>query len=581
MAVFVDRLFMIFPQNGIPIRVIFLHTFMENMNFIYGLLTKKVEITNINVYLGHWGKNMSELISVMIVDDEKMILEDLSTMIDWEAAGYQIIATAFNGKQALRKYRELHPQVIFTDIRMPFMDGIEMISEIRKTDEKVSIILLTAYEDFSYAKAAISLGITEYIIKSEITANSLSDLLLRLKNNIIKAGRRERYITDRMLEQFFLSEEMTENTDIEAILNRPEYIIMAEQDLPVSLSGENIPEEIIIHRSKFVEILTDEKADGWELEVITAIPGRKMVIALNPDEKNYSDRENKLLKTAHEFQRRLQKRTGFEFTLYIVRGKISLYEFKRFYDENKRIFLKKYLEGTGKIHILDCSQVQELEKERNTANTRNGISMEEVLKETDSQTRTRKLKEILDIAGNDGAEQFISAAQSGYIALKHAYRKVYNGKEKEFPQITTCWKNWLDAEKIILWLQEQMEVYHEYISREVKGYSRIVADAEEYIYRSFRNPDLSLNDVAAYVHLSPGYLSSEFKKETGVTLKSYLTDVRIDAAKKMMDEGKYKIYEICSAVGYNSSQYFSQAFYKKTGMFPTEYSRQGGRKNEN
>lgn len=572
---------MIFPQNGIPIRVIFLHTFMENMNFIYGLLTKKVEITNINVYLGHWGKNMSELISVMIVDDEKMILEDLSTMIDWEVAGYQIIATAFNGKQALRKYRELHPQVIFTDIRMPFMDGIEMISEIRKTDEKVSIILLTAYEDFSYAKAAISLGITEYIIKSEITANSLSDLLLRLKNNIIKAGRRERYITDRMLEQFFLSEEMTENTDIEAILNRPEYIIMAEQDLPVSLSGENIPEEIIIHRSKFVEILTDEKADGWELEVITAIPGRKMVIALNPDEKNYSDRENKLLKTAHEFQSRLQKRTGFEFTLYIVRGKISLYEFKRFYDENKRIFLKKYLEGTGKIHILDCSQVQELEKERNTANTRNGISMEEVLKETDSQTRTRKLKEILDIAGNDGAEQFISAAQSGYIALKHAYRKVYNGKEKEFPQITTCWKNWLDAEKIILWLQEQMEVYHEYISREVKGYSRIVADAEEYIYRSFRNPDLSLNDVAAYVHLSPGYLSSEFKKETGVTLKSYLTDVRIDAAKKMMDEGKYKIYEICSAVGYNSSQYFSQAFYKKTGMFPTEYSRQGGRKNEN
>ena len=569
MAVFVDRLFMIFPQNGIPIRVIFLHTFMENMNFIYGLLTKKVEITNINVYLGHWGKNMSELISVMIVDDEKMILEDLSTMIDWEAAGYQIIATAFNGKQALRKYRELHPQVIFTDIRMPFMDGIEMISEIRKTDEKVSIILLTAYEDFSYAKAAISLGITEYIIKSEITANSLSDLLLRLKNNIIKAGRRERYITDRMLEQFFLSEEMTENTDIEAILNRPEYIIMAEQDLPVSLSGENIPEEIIIHRSKFVEILTDEKADGWELEVITAIPGRKMVIALNPDEKNYSDRENKLLKTAHEFQSRLQKRTGFEFTLYIVRGKISLYEFKRFYVENKRIFLKKYLEGTGKIHILDCSQVQELEKERNTANTRNGISMEEVL------------KEILDIAGNDGAEQFISAAQSGYIALKHAYRKVYNGKEKEFPQITTCWKNWLDAEKIILWLQEQMEVYHEYISREVKGYSRIVADAEEYIYRSFRNPDLSLNDVAAYVHLSPGYLSSEFKKETGVTLKSYLTDVRIDAAKKMMDEGKYKIYEICSAVGYNSSQYFSQAFYKKTGMFPTEYSRQGGRQNEN
>ena len=122
---------------------------------------------------------MTDLISVMIVDDEKLMLEDLSTMIDWEAYGYQIIATAFNGKQALRKYREYHPQVIFTDIRMPFMDGIEMISEIRKTDEKVSIVLLTAYEDFSYAKAAIRLGITEYVIKSEITENSLSELLFK------------------------------------------------------------------------------------------------------------------------------------------------------------------------------------------------------------------------------------------------------------------------------------------------------------------------------------------------------------------------------------------------------------------
>ena len=93
------------------------------------------------------------------------------------------------------------------------------------------------------------------------------------------------------------------------------------------------------------------------------------------------------------------------------------------------------------------------------------------------------------------------------------------------------------------------------------------------------NTNINNTNIGSSSHLST--LCKKNKKETGVTLKSYLTDVRIDAAKKMMDEGKYKIYEICSAVGYNSSQYFSQAFYKKTGMFPTEYSRQGGRKNEN
>lgn len=139
---------------------------------------------------------MADLISVMIVDDEKLTLEDLSTIVDWEACGYKIVATVFNGKQALRKYRELHPQLILTDIRMPFMDGIEMISEIRKTDQKVSIVLLTAYEEFGYAKAAISLGITEYLIKSEITAASMTALLQRLSTNIIQQDRKNKILTD-------------------------------------------------------------------------------------------------------------------------------------------------------------------------------------------------------------------------------------------------------------------------------------------------------------------------------------------------------------------------------------------------
>ena len=204
--------------------------------------------------------------------------------------------------------------------------------------------------------------------------------------------------------------------------------------------------------------------------------------------------------------------------------------------------------------------------------------MENMLKEPDSQIRVQMLHEILSIARTDGVEPFINTAQAGYTVLKHAYEK--NETEKEISRIASCWKEWLDAARITAWLEKQVNHYHEYMTREVNGYSRVISDAVEYICRSFRNPDLSLNDVAAYVHLSPGYLSGEFKKETGVTLKSYLTDIRIEAAKQMMEDGNYKIYEICSAVGYNSSQYFSQAFYKKTGMFPTEYSKKGGRKNE-
>src|SRR5699024_2250574 len=91
---------------------------------------------------------MEKLLSVMIVDDERFVIEELCTMINWEACGFQVIATAFNGRQGLKKFRELHPSLILADIRMPFMDGIEMIRQIREEDDTVNIVLLTAYEDF-------------------------------------------------------------------------------------------------------------------------------------------------------------------------------------------------------------------------------------------------------------------------------------------------------------------------------------------------------------------------------------------------------------------------------------------------
>lgn len=246
------------------------------------------------------------MISVMIVDDEKLMLEDLTTLIDWERCGFHIVATAFNGKQGLRKYQELHPQLILTDIRMPFMDGVEMIAQIRKTDPQVCIVLLTAYEEFEYAREAIRLGVAEYLMKSEITEETLRELLLRL---------------------------------------------------------------------------------GWKIS-----PG-------------------------------------------------------------------------------------------------------------------------------DGG------------------------------------------------------ILGEHVMADGKRYSRPVADALEYIKRNYVDPQLSVNDIAAYTRLSTGYLSGVFKEEVGITLKNYITDIRITAAKKLMEQGNYKIYEICRAVGYHSSQYFSQAFYKKTGMLPTEYRR--------
>lgn len=146
------------------------------------------------------------MIPVMIVDDEKLAREDLQTFIDWESLGFHIVATAVNGRQALKMYVQYHPKIIFTDIKMPVMDGIEFSKELRKMDEGIIIILLTAYEEFSYAKAAIQLGITDYVIKNEITPQSMEVLLKKLRQRIEIEQKSSNILNDKLIENFFQSE---------------------------------------------------------------------------------------------------------------------------------------------------------------------------------------------------------------------------------------------------------------------------------------------------------------------------------------------------------------------------------------
>lgn len=512
---------------------------------------------------------MADLISVMIVDDEKLTLEDLSTIVDWEACGYKIVATVFNGKQALRKYRELHPQLILTDIRMPFMDGIEMISEIRKTDQKVSIVLLTAYEEFGYAKAAIRLGITEYLIKSEITAASMTALLRRLSTNIIQQDRKNKILTDRMLEQFFLSDSFSEDQDKEQFLQKMFHVLLVEQDLPVNISGEQLPSGIVIPKVKMVDLLSHGDYVDWKLEAITSLPGGQIVLALNWQRDVYSNNGKSLYACAENIRATLLELTSYSFTVYVFDNRTNLYNLKRYCDENKAAFQKKYFTGSGKVRTLEYPLMTE---KTDSVGVTQRIDLKEILNPHSREELQQYFSDVYQkMIKQDNMDQLLRISRDGYYMLQNAYRQLPGKLAYEDLSLEHNWINWVDAEKICGWFVEQIDRLNTYMLTDVNHYSRPIVDTIEYIYHNYRNPDLSLNDIADYVHLSVGYLSGAFKKEVGVTLKNYITDVRIEAAKKMMEKGNYKIYEICSEVGYHSSQYFSQAFYKKVGMFPTEY----------
>ena len=125
---------------------------------------------------------MNELYKILLVDDEEEIRTSIIKKIDWEKNGFTVIGDAENGKDALEKSEQLEPDVVLTDIRMPYMDGLELAAELRRLHPSIKVVIFSGYDDFEYAKQAIQLNIIEYILKP-VNARELTDILVKIKTN--------------------------------------------------------------------------------------------------------------------------------------------------------------------------------------------------------------------------------------------------------------------------------------------------------------------------------------------------------------------------------------------------------------
>lgn len=510
---------------------------------------------------------MQSLITVLIVDDEKLIIEDLTTLIDWEEHGYKVVATAFNGKQGLRKYRELKPQLILTDIRMPFMDGIEMISEIRKEDKEIPILLLTAYEDFSYAKAAIRLGITEYIMKNEINAEMLSKLLHNLKESIRIQNTQRTIVTSQMLEDFFQSDVISKENSFKEFIDKKLTALIVEQDCPISISREPLDEVNMLTAGRIMAELKSMNYYGFEIEAVFRLSSRRVVLLMSERGAHYDVKEN-CREIARQIRENMRSLTSYSFSVYYFETLVSPMEIKSILRENADIFGDKYFRGAGMTQVLLRKPVSRNGSEKLDIS---GSQLVDVLHICEKTAMTEYFERIRDeVCASGNRAEFVRLTGELYDLLLQSNRKVPFEKQLDLG-IEKNGVYWTDARSVFHWFAEQFSAINTYLLTDGKEYSKTVTDTMEYIHSHFSNPELSVNELADHVKRSVGYLSTAFKKETGVNLKNYITSVRIETAKMMIETGNYKIYEIGSKVGYHSSQYFSQAFFKETGMLPTEY----------
>lgn len=530
---------------------------------------------------------------VMVVDDEIPAREILSYIINWKNTDFEIAYNASNGKEALDKYCDINPDLIITDIQMPIMNGLDLIEEVQKINKNQKFLILSCYEDFTYAQRAMKMGVTDYLIKDLISPNDLYGILSKTKNelkntnkattitkkehNLLNLLRENKDIALRKLIFNYISEEecykFVDNFNLN--LNGKLYALFFIQidNFFKQVQDENFYLKNLQEIIKTVNGIIEEFNVG---EVFYSDNGEFTAIINIPTTNSEADIINYCYSFAQEIQRRLSTAFNISLTISISSPFKKLSGIKKYWDEIFKLSKMKVFLGNGSI-ILNNTFVKNFNLDFDTLNKRVS-NISEAINENDID----KLNYGITYLYNKDIKGFMQLNYLNYInsTLLDLVIKTCNRYTIDYKEIFSTSYIPIEilseketVEEISSWF---IEVFTKIIninySNNLKNkYSSKVSDAIDCIIKNLDNYSLSLTYIAESINVHKVYLCRIFKEETGENVTQYILKARIDKSKEMILSTNYKLYEISEKLGFNSPQQFSILFKKVTGITPNQF----------
>jgi two-component system response regulator YesN len=519
---------------------------------------------------------------VFFVEDEIITREGIRDNIDWRASGFEFCGEAADGEMALPLLRAAQPDVLITDIKMPFMDGLQLSKIVRERMPWVKIIILSGHDEFEYAQKAISLGVTDYLLKP-VTIQKLQTTLQKLTVQLDQERKEKAALRE-------LQEQMEDNRAMlrEQLLFK--LVIGAISPAEAVEKGQTLGLDLV-SRHSLVIILKLELGDRSE----------------QYDHDEYQQLQHALTEPAErDPDVFVLKRDWGDITL-VMKGSTPEY-----LDEARDLLLEDVRQrvaktryrltigvGTSKGRIADISQsfveaLLQLQDHVNESGLRLNASLEqnELLKldktVVENYLRCGKKDEFNGFFGSYTGRLSETALKSrlikDYILLDVilATAKLINElggeMDKVIPELNSI-ETILSKVKSVEQLREQackiISVGLSYRdSQPNHQHAHLIRHAKEYIEQHYADPNLSLNELAAQANLSASHFSVVFSQETHQTFKEYLTEIRMTRAKELLRMTMLRSADIAYRVGYNDPHYFSAVFKKYTGLSPTEFRSQ-------
>lgn len=512
------------------------------------------------------------MLKVYLVEDEVNIRESIRETLDWEAAGFEYLGDAPDGELALKDIRRLKPDIVVTDIKMPFVDGLELARLVRDEFPDIRIVILSGYDDFAYAQKAIRLGVVEYLLKP-ISPSELMKAVNRVAVELrekrdaagdadaaphsVRAHQRREFFRDLLAESLAPSDVFARVTALGIPLDGRYFTaasvkplarrldLKREMDIAEMLSTAAAAQGgVVVERDRrsFAVIFQGDTPEEVERGAAAALAGFQSAFGEQVEGEVYTGlgaRRERL----HEIGRSLRE------------ADIAC---------NHAVFTKS----------AGVSRFEELA----AADGSPALALSQVLAEVDDVLQRGSLAEARRYAG-DVARAVEGGG--GEIVLYYAYIDVlmvaarflhamHAEPEEVLPEFRHLAESAFrltaasELEGALAAILERTVSYRE--KHLANRYHDLLHRAKTYLGENYGNAELSLMEVAAHVHVSPTHFSAVFSREVGETFSDYLARLRIENAMRLLKTTSMPAAEISEKVGYKDPQYFSRVFKRTAGV---------------
>ena len=537
------------------------------------------------------------MLKVFLVEDESVVRASIRDNIPWEEYGFSFVGEASDGEMALPLIRKTAPDVLITDIKMPFMDGLSLCHIVRKEFPSMRMIIMSGYDDFEYARRAIKEGVDHYISKP-ITKLGMKEALDSVKAKIESERTQQGYLMQYQMEtqeyeqlqrREFLEKVLTGTMPVKDI-----YVEAGKLSLDITASAFSLILFSIKDKEKpFEEIGSEEYCKAleelmsyflrfpayilsrWSLNTyIVVVKGEKEIVS------EYVDRGvSKITEICEGKDNKIE--------WYVSAGK-PVERFSALEDcfntVNHAFACRFFVQDT---HIL----TEETSAKYTTSQTDGSIE------NIDSAKIDRNvLKSFLSTGSESEIAEFVSEylASLGDALKSHVFRNffVLNALFAASSFLESCGVSKKEiTDKLAApegGYDIKSEMVGEYLTELIKSAmelrdgasntrgNKLISDAIAYIEENYMNEGCSLVDVAEALSVNSSYLSTIFSKEMDTTFVKFLTSKRLEKARELLAKERMHTADVAAAVGYKDAHYFSFVFRKMYGLSPKEYRNQTG-----